>query len=159
KADPDLALIPVVMMTMVSDKNMGFSLGASEFVIKPVERDQLVAILRKYEAHKSEGSILVVEDDANNRLFVSQVLRKEGWRVAEAENGQAALEQVAQNRPALILLDLMMPTMDGFLFIEELRKTESWRSIPIIVVTALDLTADDRSRLTGQVQRVLQKGN
>lgn len=159
KADPELALIPVVMMTMVNDKSMGFSLGASEYLTKPVEREQLVGILRKYEAHKSEAPILVVEDDSSNRNLIAQVLRKEGWRVAEAENGQTALEQVANTHPALILLDLMMPEMDGFEFIDELRKTESWRSIPIVVVTAMALTVEDRNRLTEQVQRILQKGN
>jgi CheY-like chemotaxis protein/two-component sensor histidine kinase len=159
KADPELTLIPVVMMTMVNDKNMGFSLGASEYLTKPVEREHLVGILRKYEAHKSEAPILIVEDDSANRSLIAQVLRKEGWRVAEAENGEAALQQVASTRPALILLDLMMPKMDGFEFIDELRKTESWRSIPIVVVTAMALTANDRNRLTEQVQRILQKGN
>ncbi len=159
KADDDLALIPVVMMTMVNDRNMGFSLGASEYLMKPVERDQLVSVLRRYEAHKAEGSILVVEDDSSTRLLVAHTLRREGWRVTEAENGQAALEQMEIAHPALILLDLLMPGMDGFEFIETVRKHEVWRSLPIIVVTAKGLTAEDRSRLTGQVQQILQKGS
>jgi CheY-like chemotaxis protein len=86
------------------------------------------------------------------------MLCKEGWKIVEAENGQIALQQVAKARPALILLDLMMPEMNGFEFIDELRKTESWRSIPIVVVTAMSLTPEDQSRLTEQAQKVLLKG-
>ena len=80
------------------------------------------------------------------------------WVVAEAENGRVALERVAQNRPELIVLDLMMPEMDGFGFLEELRQNEAWRSIPVIVVTAKDLTTEDRQRLNGYVQYVVNKG-
>ncbi|HVO43669.1 MAG TPA: response regulator [Aggregatilineales bacterium] len=159
KADPELSPIPVVMMTMVTDRNLGFSLGASDYLTKPVDREQLIRILRKHEAHKADAPILVVEDERDIRFLIVQVLRKEGWKVAEAADGQAALQQVTKARPALILLDLLMPEMNGFEFIDELRKTESWRSIPIVVVTALALTSADRVRLTEQVQRILQKGH
>lgn len=87
-----------------------------------------------------------------------RMLEKEGWRVAEAENGYAGLERVAEKLPDLILLDLMMPEMDGFQFLEELRKHEEWRSIPVVVVTAKDLTEEDRLRLNGSVQTILKKG-
>ena len=106
--------------------------------------------------------ILVVEDEPATREMLRRFLEAEGWMVTEAENGRAALEQLAAlpvaQRPALIVLDLMMPEMDGFEFVDEIRLHEDWRSIPIVVVTAKDLTAKDRLRLNGYVEKVLQKG-
>jgi len=157
KKDPELSSIPVIMATMVSEKNIGFALGASDYLIKPVDREELVKILQQYNIQKRESQILIVEDDADIRHFLAQVLRKEGWYITEAANGRLALQQIAQVTPALILLDLMMPEMNGFEFISELRKTEEWRTIPIVVLTAMSLSSKDHSELTEQVQRVLQK--
>ena len=92
------------------------------------------------------------------RDILRRVLEKAGWAVTEAANGREALECVAAHRPELILLDLMMPEIDGFTFVEELRQQEAWRSIPVVVVTAKDLTPDDCQRLTGSVEQILQKG-
>jgi CheY-like chemotaxis protein len=102
--------------------------------------------------------VLIVEDDGGMRVMLRRRLEKEGWTVIEAENGRAGLEQMEQNQPELILLDLMMPEMDGFQFLEEVRKHEAWRSIPVIVITAKTLTAEDRQRLNGSVEKILQKG-
>ncbi|MGD9002237.1 MAG: response regulator, partial [Anaerolineae bacterium] len=158
KADPDLADIPVVMLTIVDDKSKGYALGASEYVTKPVDRERLVAILEKYRSDSLPYHVLVVEDEAATRELLRRVLEGEGWTVAEAENGRAALDRVAEERPALILLDLMMPEMDGFAFMDELRRREGWGTIPVVVVTAKDLTTEDRLRLNGYVHRILQKG-
>jgi CheY-like chemotaxis protein len=158
KTNPALASIPVVMMTIVSDKNLGFALGATEYLTKPVDREQLVGLLRKYQCEKPLCSILVVEDDQVTREMMARTLQNEGWNVCQAENGRIGLEQMATDEPGLILLDLMMPEMDGFEFLENLRKNEIWRSIPVVVVTAMELTSEDRQRLNGQVQQVLQKG-
>jgi CheY-like chemotaxis protein len=158
KADPQLADIPVIMLTIVDDKNMGYALGAADYLTKPVDRDRLVAILQKYRGEDPSRPVLVVEDDATTREMLRRMLEKEGWAVTEAKNGRFALECVAEQRPALILLDLMMPEMDGFQFAEALGKLEAWRSIPIVVVTAKDLTAEDRVRLNGYVEQILQKG-
>ncbi|MCC7451321.1 MAG: response regulator [Anaerolineae bacterium] len=157
KSDPLLKHIPVIMMTIVSDRNMGYALGASDYLTKPVDRNQLIDVLRKYECEEGSCNILVVEDDEAVREVVSRMLVKEGWEVDEAENGRIALERVAAKRPGLILLDLMMPEMDGFQFVTELRKTEVWCNIPIVVITAMELTAEDRAKLNGQVQNILQK--
>jgi CheY-like chemotaxis protein len=100
----------------------------------------------------------VVEDDADLREMMRRTLENVGWAVIEAANGRVALERLIEQRPELILLDLMMPEMDGFQFLEEVRTHEEWRSIPIVVVTAKDLTEEDRRRLTASVARVLQKG-
>jgi CheY-like chemotaxis protein/nitrogen-specific signal transduction histidine kinase len=158
KADAKLADIPVIMLTIVDDKNLGYALGASDYLTKPVDRDRLIAILKKYRGKGSSRLVLVVEDDAAAREILLRTLKKEGWTVTAAENGRVALQRVAQQRPALILLDLMMPEMDGFQFVEALRAREAWRSIPIIVVTAKDLTVEDHLRLNGYVEKILQKG-
>ena len=160
KKDPDVSDIPVLMCTMLDDRNLGFALGASEFLAKPIDRNRLTTILRKYG--KGSGSVpgraLLVEDDAATREMMVRILRNEGWAVAEAENGLVALARVAEQRPDLILLDLMMPQMDGFAFVEEFRQVEAYRSIPIIVLTAKELTADDHRRLNGHVKSIVQKG-
>jgi len=158
KADAALADIPVIMLTIVDDKNLGYALGAADYLTKPVDRDRLVAILKRYRGEGLSRLVLVVEDDAAAREILQRTLEKEGWAVTAAENGRIALQRVAEQRPALILLDLMMPEMDGFQVVEALREREAWRSIPIVVVTAKDLTAGDHLRLNGYVERILQKG-
>jgi CheY-like chemotaxis protein len=92
------------------------------------------------------------------REMTRRVLEMGGWSVIEAENGQAGLDRLAAFRPGVILLDLMMPKMNGFEFVDELRRHPEWKSIPVVVVTAKDLTAEDRERLNGQVGLILQKG-
>ena len=159
KADPELAQIPVIMATFVDEKNMGFALGATDFLTKPLDRKHLAKLLEKYRCTHPPCPVLVVEDDADLRELMRRWLEEEGWVVAEAENGRAALDRVAENRPELIVLDLMMPEMDGFSFLEALRQHVAWRSIPVVVVTAKDLTAEDRQRLNGYVQCIVQKGS
>ncbi len=158
KADPELIAVPVIVMTMVSDQSLGYALGAAEYMTKPIDKDRLVTLLRKYRCETEFCNVLVVEDDPATREMVSRMLIREGWAVDEAENGLVALERVSSSRPGVIVLDLMMPEMDGFQFITELHKREDWRSIPIIVVTAMELSPSDRSRLNGHVQQILKKG-
>ena len=158
KADPVTRDIPVVMMTMVDDRSMGFALGATEYMMKPIDRNRLHDILARYRDTCEPGAVLVVEDDHTNRDLLTDMLKKAGLEVCEAENGRVALERVAAMKPALILLDLMMPEMDGFEFVEELRKNDAWRSIPIVVLTAKDVTEDDRRRLNGGVENIIRKG-
>jgi signal transduction histidine kinase/DNA-binding response OmpR family regulator len=158
KKDPRLAQIPVLLCTILDDKNLGFALGASEFLTKPVDRSQLVALLRKHAHRRLPRKVLLVEDEPASRAMLSRLMQKEGWVVVEAENGRVALERMARERPGLILLDLMMPVLDGFDFVNEIRKNEANRSIPIIVLTAMDLTPDDHSRLSGHVEAILRKG-
>ena len=163
KADPDLAEIPVVVLTIVDDKDLGFTLGASDYVTKPVDFKRLAALLLKYRPISASsapiGHVLVVEDDLATREMFQRILSKEGWSVATAENGLAALTQVETHRPDLILLDLTMPEMDGFQFTAELRHRPAYREIPIVVVTAIDLTPADHLRLNGYVEQILQKGS
>lgn len=159
KADPALAAIPVIMLTIVDNPPLGFLLGATDYLLKPVDPAQLRAVIAKYRPQPPDAPVLVVEDDAPTREMLVRTLEAAGWEVATAAEGTAGLAAVAQQRPALILLDLMMPALDGFGFIEALRQQEhSGPPIPIIVLTAADLTTDQRTRLNGAVVRIIQKG-
>jgi CheY-like chemotaxis protein len=137
---------------------MGYALGAADYLTKPVDWDRLAAILKRYRCAHPPCTVLVVEDDADTRDMLRRLLEKAEWAVIEAENGHVALQHMAESQPELILLDLMMPEMDGFAFLEALRHQDAWRSIPVVVVTAKDLTPEDRRRLNGYVERILQKG-
>ncbi|GAB4364398.1 MAG: hypothetical protein Kow00121_00010 [Elainellaceae cyanobacterium] len=158
KSDPELANIPVVMVTIEDDQSLGCALGATDYLLKPVDYDRLLALLQPYRIASSTPSVLVVEDNADNREMICRQLIKAGWHVLEAENGIRALEVMQTEQPGVILLDLMMPDMDGFEFIRELRQHPQWRSLPVIVLTAKDLTLEERQWLDSQTQRIYQKG-
>jgi signal transduction histidine kinase/DNA-binding response OmpR family regulator/ligand-binding sensor domain-containing protein len=158
KNDPALAAIPVVMLTVVDDKNIGFSLGADDYLTKPIDWTRLAGVLHKYRKPASGQNVLVVEDDEHMREMLRRSLEKDGWQVDEAENGRAGLERVAAQLPAMILLDLMMPEMDGFEFLTQLRRRDDGRHIPVVVITAKDITPEESVRLNGEVKRVMQKG-
>jgi signal transduction histidine kinase/CheY-like chemotaxis protein/ligand-binding sensor domain-containing protein/protocatechuate 3,4-dioxygenase beta subunit len=157
KGDPATADIPVIMLTIVDDKQMGFALGAAEYFTKPIDYQRLHHVLEKYRSSENHRSVLVVEDDPDTRDMLRRTLIRDGWRVTEAANGKAGLEQLNGELPALILLDLMMPEMDGFEFMDTLRRSKTPPRVPIIVITARDLTEDDHRRLNGGVERIIQK--
>jgi signal transduction histidine kinase/CheY-like chemotaxis protein len=157
KSDPGLSDIPVIMVTMVDDPQRGFTLGASDFATKPVDRQRLARLLRKYTCSNPPCSVLLVEDDLPTRAMTRNILEKEGWAVTEAENGLVALESMERDRPSLILLDLMMPEMDGFEFADRVRQRPEWRQIPIVVLTAKDISGEERLRLSGQVETIIRK--
>jgi PAS domain S-box-containing protein len=158
KSDPELRGIPVIMVTIVDDKNLGYTLGADEYLTKPVDREQLSAVLQRYRCEHPPCPVLLVEDDETARGMMRSMLERDGWTVMEAVNGEEGLRRVKECGPTAILLDLMMPQMDGFEFITRLRQDASARKIPVVVITAKELTAEDRGRLTGSVQKVLSKG-
>jgi signal transduction histidine kinase/CheY-like chemotaxis protein len=158
KDDPQLAAIPVIMLTVRADQDFGFAMGVADYLQKPIDRDRLIAVLRKYHRLRPSNRILVVEDDPAMREMLCRMLGNKEWSVAEAENGLAALESITHCQPSLIILDLKMPVMDGFQMIAELHKHEDWRKIPVVVVSAKELTSEDRERLQGHVQKILQKG-
>jgi CheY-like chemotaxis protein len=139
----------------VDDKNLGYALGAADYLTKPIDRERLATVLGKY---RRDLPVLVVDDDAQLRALLGRMLEPAGYRVVEAENGRAALDRLRDVTPSVVLLDLMMPEMDGFEFVAEFRRHEAWRAIPIVVITAKDLSRDDRERLNGYVQKILQKG-
>jgi PAS domain S-box-containing protein len=154
KADADLAAIPVVLVTFVNEPALGDSLGAAELVPKPVNWEQLGAVVERF---RGEGDILVVDDDADIRANLRRVLQSNGWSVTEASNGREALDRVREAPPKLIMLDLTMPVMDGFAFLRALREDAEHGHIPVVVLTARDLSPVDWSQLQG-ADRVLSKG-
>jgi CheY-like chemotaxis protein len=159
KADPLTASIPVVMVSMLDDRDIGHALGAADYLTKPFDREKLVHALRRFRQGSSPRPVLVVEDDPATRDVVRRTLERDGWIVFEADNGRSALESLKRAAPDLIVLDLMMPEMDGFEFVAELRRTESGRRIPVVVVTAKEITAEDRARLNGHVRKIFHKGS
>jgi CheY-like chemotaxis protein len=156
KGDPSLASTPVVLMSIIDQKNRGYALGAADYLIKPVDRRKLVETLRLI-CGATAGHALLVDDDDVVRRGVRAALEPIGWQVTEAENGRLAVDKLAAGRPDVIILDLMMPTMDGFEFLDELRGRPEWRDIPVVVITAKDLTDADRKRLNGGVERIIAK--
>jgi CheY-like chemotaxis protein len=158
KADPATAEIPVVMMTMVDDKPMGFALGASDYLTKPIDKSRVLQVVSRRIAHHGDD-VLVVEDDPMAADIVRRTLEAAGRPSRHARNGREALRLVHEARPSLIVLDLMMPEMDGFAFLDALRmEGPEFAAIPVVVLTAKDLTADERGLLSGRVQETLRKG-
>jgi GAF domain-containing protein/CheY-like chemotaxis protein/anti-sigma regulatory factor (Ser/Thr protein kinase) len=155
KADAVLADIPVVMLTMLDDRNLGFALGAADYLTKPIDRERLVAVLARY---RPDLPVLVVDDDPDFRQLARRMLEREGYTVVEADNGRVALDRLRDAMPGVVLLDLMMPEMDGFDFVGAVRAEAAWQTVPIVVVTAKDLSAEEHERLNGSVARILQKG-
>jgi PAS domain S-box-containing protein len=158
KADPKLDRIPVIMISIAGDKDLGFTLGAVECLTKPVDRDKLRRLVSQYASASGGGHALVVDDDEGIRALFKRALSDDGWTVDEAENGAIALDLVGDRRPDLVLLDLMMPVMDGFEFVVEFRAREGCREVPIIVVTSKDLGEREREQLLGGVERIVEKG-
>ncbi len=162
KSDPRVAHIPVVMMTVLDQKNAGYALGARDYLVKPVDGKQLAHTIGECcgpsaSAGSARRSALIVDDEPGDRRIVRRLLEAAGWDVAEAEDGNRALAIVSARPPDLILLDLMMPGMDGFSFMDELRRRPGGCAIPIIVVTAKDLSSDERDRLTGAAALIVSK--
>jgi len=156
KAEEELAKIPVILFSVTDTRQQGYALGA-DYLAKPIDRRQLAEVLAKYRGEKASPTCLVVDDDAGQRGILRKLLEDERWAVREAENGLVALRQVAEEEPQLILLDLIMPQLDGFGFLGQMRKNSNWREIPVVVLTAMDLGSEERARLNGGVERVLQK--
>jgi CheY-like chemotaxis protein len=159
KSDPNTAGIPVVMVSFLEQEERGYALGASDYVVKPIDWNHLAAVIERHLNGHRESAILVVDDDESTREIMRRTLEGSGWEVWEAENGRVALDLMAERRPAMILLDLMMPVMDGFDFIHEFSQHPEWKTIPVVVVTAKDPNAEEKRLLEGSVVRVLQKGS
>jgi CheY-like chemotaxis protein len=156
KADPSTADIPVVMLTSVGKSDVGFALGAVDFLVKPVPADRLAAVLRRH-CRPESARVLVVDDDDAGRAHVRRKLETAGHTVVEAADGQQGLEAMLATTPDLVLLDLMMPVLDGFAVLQRMRHTPALEDVPVVVVTAKDLSAAERTMLTG-ARAVLERG-
>jgi signal transduction histidine kinase/CheY-like chemotaxis protein len=157
RADPELAGIPVIVVSILEESRRGYALGATGFLTKPVDREALRTTLGRFVGTAVGARVLVVEDDDAMRTMLRRLLVGEGCLVAESENGKVALERVSEFHPDLVLLDLMMPVMDGFEFIEALRSRPDAADIPVIVVTAADLSDAEAARLSGKVDEIVRK--
>jgi two-component system, NtrC family, sensor kinase len=157
RQDAELAEIPVIMVTIVDEHRRGIALGAAGYLTKPIDREMLHRLISRFRAPEPPTRVLLVEDDAVQRERMRGWLEGPEWSVRDAANGREALDHLKQGKPDVILLDLMMPEMDGFAVVAALQKESGWRDIPVIVITSLDLDAKDRERLNTGVQFVLVK--
>src|SRR5581483_8286104 len=157
KADPALADIPVVIVSMLDERGKGFALGAAEYLVKPVDRDLLAATLRRLVA-KTPTKVLAIDDDPLAITLVETVLGPQGFTVLRATGGEEGLALARQERPALVMLDLMMPDLDGFTVVERLRADPTTAAIPIVILTAKTMTDEDKARLNGQISYLAEKG-
>ncbi len=157
KQDRELSQIPVVMLTTIDDRTRGLSLGAAEYLVKPIERDHLATSVQRLYRPDVGQDILVVEDDYATRRLLRRYLQRDGWTVRTAAHGEEALEEMRQASPGLVLLDLMMPVMDGLEFLTHLRAEARWDDVPVVVTTAKDLDAEEQTALQASVSKVLSK--
>ncbi len=157
RQDPLLTDIPVIMTSVENDH--GFAHEATDYLVKPVGYDQLTGVFDKYNiGDNSQNLIMVVEDDMLIGEVISSMIKTAGWRVFRAENGEVALEHMDNKKPVLILLDLIMPVMNGFDFLTNLRKKEKWNSIPVVILTSTHLSPEEQAKLQGNnVETILQK--
>lgn len=158
KSQPGLVHIPVIMLTMIDEKNTAYSLGATAYLTKPIDWEKLVITINQCVRKAGQDTILVVDDDADARKLARLVLENEGYAVIEAENGYLGLMRVAERIPSVILLDLLMPNMNGHEFLNELEINERWREIPVIALTAMELDENETHRLENRVSFIIQKG-
>jgi signal transduction histidine kinase/CheY-like chemotaxis protein len=163
QADPSLADIPIIIISMIDEKRKGYALGALEYMVKPIDKERLNFLVNKYGG-VSDRTVLVVDDEPDARSVLRRRLEERSCIVSEAENGELALQHIQKSMPSIIFLDLMMPVMDGFDFLEILRNDPRLNKIPVVVVTGKDLTQEDltqedRRRLNGKVKLLLQKNS
>ncbi|MGC4006695.1 MAG: response regulator [Pirellulales bacterium] len=158
KSDPQTQRIPVVMVTVADDRKRGVSLGVSDYFTKPIDWPRLTRMLQDYTGGEAAPRVLVIDDQPGTREMCRETLAGNGWIVVEASDGVSGLAQVEAANPSVILLDLLMPNMDGFEFLEELRARPDGAKIPVVVMTAKDLTDEDRLRLNARVAGVIMKG-
>ncbi len=158
KENPDLQHIPVIIHSMVNDKARGFSLGADDYLRKPVDRNVLTTILKRYiDGDHTNFNILILEDDPATQDIFKRTAERQGWQAIVAANGKIGLDAMQRQTPDIILLDIMMPEMDGLEFLATIRANPLWTHIPVIVITAKVLSEDERHQLNNQAQRVIQK--
>ncbi len=160
KQDEHLSHIPLLLLSVNDAENNGYTLGASSYLLKPVGQTELNKMLHKYQPPLKDNMprVLIVDDDQATREMLARQLSKAGWQIDSAENGKLALQALQQQRPDLILSDLMMPEMDGFEFIEHLHKNKEWQAIPVVILTAKEMSQEEQQRLHAGVNRVFQKG-
>ena len=158
KEDPETSSIPVLVVTIVEDQRLVFALGASDYLSKPYERNQLLTRVHRLLPDLTGRSVLIVDDQADARSMLGKILRDEGAQVREASTGDEAMAEISDSPPDLVLLDLMMPGMSGFEVVARIRAHPSSAAVPVVIVSAKELTAEDVLTLDGHIQRFIAKG-
>jgi CheY-like chemotaxis protein len=159
KADPSTVAVPVVVVSIVDERGRGFALGADEYLVKPVSRDDVLSALARVRALPDRGTLLAIDDDPLSVELVKAVLQPAGWTVLTAADGATGIVLARSRKPTAILLDLLMPGIDGLTVVEVLRADPETANIPIVVLTAKALSPSDKERLTGRISYVAQKGD
>jgi CheY-like chemotaxis protein len=159
KADASTRHIPVIVVSITEDRSVGYSLGAAEWFVKPVSREDLLASVRRVLLPGMSGKALVIDDDPTSVELIGGYLRSARFTVSTATNGRDGIARALADRPDVIVLDLLMPEMNGFDVVDALRDDPSGRDIPILIVTAKDITESERLRLRGSVQGIVRKGD
>ena len=155
KGDPQTRDIPLIVLSIIDNRDLGFRLGADEYLLKPIDKEALLGVLRRYQERGHQ--LLVADDDPIVSDLVRQLLEDDGWSVRSAANGQQALDQIAKQKPDVLLLDLMMPVMDGFETLQRLRDDPETRDLPVVIITARDLSQQEREELTRNTSRIIEK--
>ncbi len=159
RSDPVLRDTPVIMISVLHERSVGFAMGANEYLTKPIDRAQLKRVMERFEEGGTGRRVLVVDDEPDARGWISAMLSRDGWSTDVAVNGRDALDRVDHAMPDLIILDLMMPVMDGFAFLRELRSRRDADHVHVVVLTAKEVTHEERVDLENSVDRVLRKGS
>ena len=158
KADPQTAAIPVVVVSMLDERGRGFALGAAEYLVKPVGKDPLLAALHRAAAIPGrKHTVVAIDDDSLAIELVRASLEPEGWTVLGAATGQEGLALIRERQPSAVLLDLLMPGMDGFEVVEALRADPDTKSVPVVILTSKSMTQQDKERLQGRITYVARK--
>ncbi|MDQ3815997.1 MAG: response regulator, partial [Armatimonadota bacterium] len=157
KSAPDTTDVPVVIVSMTDDRQLGFTLGAMDFLVKPVDKNRLVEAVAKATHGKPDITVLVVDDEPKTVELLTDLLQHEGFGVLQAFGGQQGIDLALQRIPDLIILDLMMPEVTGFDVVQRLREHAQAREIPILIFTAKDITAADRDRLNSHIRAIVPK--
>ena len=158
KADPKTAAIPVIVVSMLDERGRGFALGAAEYLVKPVGKEQLLAALHRAAAMpERKHTVVAIDDDPLAIELVRASLESEGWTVLGAATGQEGLTLIRERQPSTVLLDLLMPGMDGFEVLEALRADPDTKSVPVVILTSKSMTQQDKERLQGHITYVARK--
>jgi CheY-like chemotaxis protein len=159
KSSPEVNRIPIIVCSIIEDESKGFSLGAADYLVKPITESELLRALDRVEHRSPVQTVLIVDDEPDAVRLVRRVLEsRSGYRVLEAMSGAQAIAAIRDQRPDAVLLDLMMPEIDGFAVLEQMKSSSLTRHIPVIVITAKELTDEDRTRLQGKVTALFNKG-
>ncbi|HEX2570574.1 MAG TPA: response regulator [Polyangia bacterium] len=157
KKNPKSSHIPVVMISVQDERTMAFGLGASEVMTKPIQREQLIALVRRFTSERHGRSALLVENEGAARSLFQRLLEREGWSVAVADSVRTGLEYVRERVPELVLLALRLPEEDSLQFVEELRRSGRGGAVPIVALADQEPTPEERARFEGKVQAVVLK--